>query len=247
VHFSLPELVKALWQTQVSHQPLQGWRQSILKAAQLLRDRFGNRRRRGGALRARRVARVLDRRAHGRLQKELGEATRKAALTERPSGARANGGSDRRRSIGPAGRVAGTPQGQTAPGGRRTRGSRMIARPHAPHPGGVTPCSASLRRSSSTWRSAGLAQSTAINGTIEGTVKDQRGALLPGVTCGLNIAPATASCHRKRPLRASLLSLGTYRRADCRVPKFEQTGVTLRAGQTAVIDVSSPSARWSKP
>lgn len=66
--------------------PLQGWqREAILKAAQLLRDRFGNppvdaqaRSAHDGLLE------VLDpARRTIRLQKELSEATRKAALTER--------------------------------------------------------------------------------------------------------------------------------------------------------------------
>jgi len=66
--------------------PLQGWqREAILKAAQLLRDRFGNppvdaqaRSAHDGLLE------VLDpARRTVRLQKELSEATRKAALTER--------------------------------------------------------------------------------------------------------------------------------------------------------------------
>lgn len=66
--------------------PLQSWqRDSILKAAQLLRDRFGNppvdaqaRNAHDGLLE------VLDpARRTVRLQRELSEATRKAALTEK--------------------------------------------------------------------------------------------------------------------------------------------------------------------
>lgn len=66
--------------------PLQGWqREAILKAAQLLRDRFGNppvdaqaRSAHDGLLE------VLDpSRRTVRLQKELSEATRKATMTER--------------------------------------------------------------------------------------------------------------------------------------------------------------------
>jgi hypothetical protein len=66
--------------------PLQGWqREAILKAAQLLRDRFGNppvdaqaRSAHDGLLE------VLDpSRRTVRLQKELSEATRKATITER--------------------------------------------------------------------------------------------------------------------------------------------------------------------
>ena len=91
--------------------------------------------------------------------------------------------------------------------------------------------------------SSALAQSTAINGTIEGTVKDDQGALLPGVT----VTVANIDTGEQRVVvtnesglyRAPLLSLGTYRvAAELQgFKKFEQTGVSLRAGQTAVIDV----------
>ena len=89
-----------------------------------------------------------------------------------------------------------------------------------------------------------LAQSTAINGTIEGTVRDVQGALLPGVT----VTVANIDTGEQRVVvtnesglyRAPLLSLGTYRLAAelQGFKKFEQTGISLRAGQTAVIDVS---------
>ncbi len=92
--------------------------------------------------------------------------------------------------------------------------------------------------------SSAAAQSTAINGTIEGTVKDEQGALLPGVT----ITVANIDTGEQRVVvtnenglyRAPLLSLGTYRLAAelQGFKKFEQTGVLLRAGQTAVINVA---------
>ncbi len=92
--------------------------------------------------------------------------------------------------------------------------------------------------------SSALAQSTAINGTIEGTVKDDQGAVLPGVT----VTVTNVDTGEQREVvtnesglyRAPLLSLGTYRvAAELQgFKKFEQTGVSLRAGQTAVIDVS---------
>lgn len=66
--------------------PLQGWqREAILKAAQLLRDRFGNPPVDAQARSAHdSLLEVLDpARRTIRLQKELSEATRKAALTER--------------------------------------------------------------------------------------------------------------------------------------------------------------------
>lgn len=92
--------------------------------------------------------------------------------------------------------------------------------------------------------SAAFAQSTAINGTIEGTVKDEQGALLPGVTVTVtNIDTGdqrVVVSNESGLYRAPLLSLGSYRvLAELQgFKKFEQTGVSLRAGQTAVIDVA---------
>ena len=91
--------------------------------------------------------------------------------------------------------------------------------------------------------SSAFAQSTAINGTIEGTVTDDQGALLPGVTVTVtNIDTGeqrVVVTNESGLYRAPLLSLGTYRvAAELQgFKKFEQTGVSLRAGQTAVIDV----------
>ena len=92
--------------------------------------------------------------------------------------------------------------------------------------------------------SSAFAQSTAINGTIEGTVKDEQGSLLPGVTVtvtNIETGDSRSVVTNERGLyRAPLLSLGTYRiGAELQgFKKFEQTGVTLLAGQTAVIDVN---------
>jgi hypothetical protein len=89
-----------------------------------------------------------------------------------------------------------------------------------------------------------FAQSTAVNGTIEGTVKDDQGALLPGVTVtvtNIDTNDQRVVVTNERGLyRAPLLSLGNYRvGAELQgFKKFEQTGVSLRAGQTAVIDVT---------
>lgn len=86
------------------------------------------------------------------------------------------------------------------------------------------------------------AQSTAINGTIEGTVTDEQGAVLPGVTITVTNTETgdqrVVVSNESGLYRAPLLSLGTYR-VDAELQgfkKYEQTGVTLRAGQTAVID-----------
>jgi hypothetical protein len=92
--------------------------------------------------------------------------------------------------------------------------------------------------------SPAFSQSTAINGTIEGTVKDEQGALLPGVTVTVtNIDTGeqrVVVTNESGLYRAPLLSLGTYRvAAELQgFKKFEQQGVSLRAGQTAVIDVN---------
>ncbi len=92
--------------------------------------------------------------------------------------------------------------------------------------------------------SSAFAQSTAINGTLEGTVKDEQGAFLPGVTVtvtNIDTGDSRVVVTNEGGLyRAPLLSLGTYRlSAELQgFKKFEQTGVSLRAGQTAVIDIA---------
>ena len=88
------------------------------------------------------------------------------------------------------------------------------------------------------------AQSTAINGTIEGTVKDGQGALLPGVTVtvvNIDTGDQRVVVTNERGLyRAPLLQLGTYKvTAELQGFKgYERNGVTLRAGQAAVIDIA---------
>ena len=86
------------------------------------------------------------------------------------------------------------------------------------------------------------AQSTAINGTIEGAVKDTTGAVLPGVA--INVANVDTGAQRSLTsgadggYRALLLPLGTYKvRAEIQGFKAaERTGVRLSAGQTAVLN-----------
>ena len=106
--------------------PLQGWqREAILKAAQLLRDRFGNppvdaqaRSAHDGLLE------VLDpSRRTIRLQKELSEATRKATMTERAERrARERRASDRRKvNLGPPPGTQERRKGERRSGDRRTR------------------------------------------------------------------------------------------------------------------------------
>jgi hypothetical protein len=88
---------------------------------------------------------------------------------------------------------------------------------------------------------AALAQSQAANGTIEGVVKDTTGAVLPSVTVTVTNTDTglsrTAQTGSSGEYRAPLLPLGTYRiKAELTGFKTaERTGVTLGAGQTAVI------------
>lgn len=108
--------------------PLQSWqREAILKAAQLLRDRFGNppvdaqaRSAHDGLLE------VLDpARRTVRLQKELSEATRKAALTDKAErrGRERRRASDRRKvNLGPPPGIPERRQGERRSGrDRRNR------------------------------------------------------------------------------------------------------------------------------
>lgn len=92
--------------------------------------------------------------------------------------------------------------------------------------------------------SAPSAFAQAINGTIEGTIVDGQGAVLPGVTVTVSNADTgdarSVITNESGLYRAQLLPLGNYRVAAelAGFKKFEQTGVTLRAGQTAVINVT---------
>ena len=87
-----------------------------------------------------------------------------------------------------------------------------------------------------------FAQSQAANGTIEGTVIDPSGGVLPGVT----VTVANVDTGLERSLvtneggqyRGLLLPLGNYRvSAELQgFKKAEQTGIALRAGDTATIN-----------
>jgi hypothetical protein len=89
-----------------------------------------------------------------------------------------------------------------------------------------------------------FAQSQAINGTIEGTIVDDQGGVLPGVTVTIsNIDTGDTRVvvtNESGFFRAPLLPLGAYRvAAELQgFRKFEQTGITLSAGRTAVINVT---------
>jgi hypothetical protein len=88
------------------------------------------------------------------------------------------------------------------------------------------------------------AQSQAINGTIEGIVRDSTGAALPGVTVTVTSTDTgvqrVLTTDANGTYRAVLLPLGTYR-VKSQMTGFktmERTGVSLSAGQNAVLDFS---------
>ncbi len=88
------------------------------------------------------------------------------------------------------------------------------------------------------------AQSQSVNGTIEGTVSDESGGALPGVSvtvANLDTGDTrVAVTNDSGVYRAPLLPLGRYRvSAELQgFKKFEQQGLTLSAGQSAVINVT---------
>jgi hypothetical protein len=88
------------------------------------------------------------------------------------------------------------------------------------------------------------AQSQASNGLIEGTVHDNSGGVLPGVTVTLTNTDTGASrtvvTNENGLYRAPLLPLGSYTVVAelSGFKKFEQSGISLGAGQTAVIDIT---------
>src|SRR5499427_7634786 len=89
-----------------------------------------------------------------------------------------------------------------------------------------------------------FAQSTAANGTIEGTISDTSGGVLPGVTVTVtNVetgAERSVITNEKGLYRAPLLPLGKYRVvAELQgFKKFEQTDISLSVGQTATVNAT---------
>jgi hypothetical protein len=89
-----------------------------------------------------------------------------------------------------------------------------------------------------------MAQSQAANGTIEGTVKDSQGGLLPGVTVTVThldtSTPRVVITNERGVYRAPLLPLGTFSVAYdlTGFGKQQRTGITLSAGQTVVLNIS---------
>jgi hypothetical protein len=89
---------------------------------------------------------------------------------------------------------------------------------------------------------AAFAQSQATNGSIEGTVTDASGGILPGVSVTItNLDTGTTETvitNDKGLYRAPLLPLGTYRiAAELQgFKRAEKTGITLSVGETAVVN-----------
>ena len=87
------------------------------------------------------------------------------------------------------------------------------------------------------------AQGQAINGAIEGTVTDESGAVLPGVVVTVTNVDTgetrSVVTNDRGVYRAPLLPLGAYRlSAELQgFKKHDQTGISLSAGQVAVVDV----------
>ncbi len=89
-----------------------------------------------------------------------------------------------------------------------------------------------------------FAQSQAANGTIEGTVVDSSGGVLPGVTVTItNLDTGTERSvvtNETGRYRALLLPLGTYRVvAELQgFKKYEESGIKLSVGQTATVKIT---------
>jgi hypothetical protein len=88
-----------------------------------------------------------------------------------------------------------------------------------------------------------FAQSQAINGTIEGTVRDGSGGVLPGVTVTVTNTDTGTSrvvvTNESGVFRAPLLQLGrfTVKAELSGFSTYEQSGIGLVAGQTVVLNI----------
>src|SRR5262245_6323785 len=93
-----------------------------------------------------------------------------------------------------------------------------------------------------TWATPAFGQSQAINGTIEGTVTDAQGGVLPGVTVTLTNVDTGQSrvvvTNDTGTYRAPLLPLGSYKIEYLLsgFAKHSRSGITLAAGQTVVLN-----------
>jgi hypothetical protein len=92
------------------------------------------------------------------------------------------------------------------------------------------------------WASPASGQSQAINGTIEGTVKDAQGGVLPGVTVTITHTDTGTQrvvvTNEAGLFRAPLLPLGSYKVLFeiASFSKRERAGLTLVAGQIVVVN-----------
>jgi Carboxypeptidase regulatory-like domain/TonB dependent receptor-like, beta-barrel len=89
-----------------------------------------------------------------------------------------------------------------------------------------------------------FAQSQGANGSIEGTITDTSGGVLPGVTVTIDNVEMgitrSVTTNERGLYRAPLLPLGTYR-VIAELPgfkKFQQTEVKLSVGETVVVNVT---------
>jgi hypothetical protein len=102
------------------------------------------------------------------------------------------------------------------------------------------------------WAGSAFAQSSAINGTIEGTVRDIQGGVLPGVTVTVvNVDTGTqrvVTTNTSGLFRAATMPLGKYKLTfDLNgFSKLEQTDVDLEAGQTVVLNETMKVATVSE-
>jgi hypothetical protein len=93
-----------------------------------------------------------------------------------------------------------------------------------------------------TWATPAFGQSQAINGTIEGTVTDAQGGVLPGVTVTLTNVDTgqrrVVVTNDTGTYRAPLLPLGGYKIEYLLsgFAKHARSGITLAAGQTVVLN-----------
>jgi hypothetical protein len=87
-------------------------------------------------------------------------------------------------------------------------------------------------------------QSQAINGSIEGTIKDSSGAVLPGVTVTIHHVETgtdrVVTTNANGVFRAPLLPLGTFKVSTSLegFKGYEQTGIVVRAGSSIVLNLT---------
>src|SRR4051794_1701504 len=97
-----------------------------------------------------------------------------------------------------------------------------------------------------------FAQSQAANGSIEGTIVDASGAVLPGVTVTITNVDTgigqSVVTNDRGLFRAPLLPLGAYKvSAELQgFKRFEKTGINLSVGETAVVNAAMSVGQMSE-